>query len=648
MTPKPATLASAVAGALIFATHAAAGTPAWLQQAAATAPQMSTAPATVLLDEMSVTVGTDGKAKTVRHYAVYVHDRAGRDAAGIREVYVTGSGSVKSMRGWVLRPSAEPRELGDSNIIDAALVGNDVYNDVRVRALRASAETGDGEIFGAEVESEERLLFAQFEWALQDRWPVLVARRTLTLPERWRARAVTFNTQPIAARSDGRTTSWEMTNLPAVPDEVAMPPRSQLVPRLAVSVFSDASQAANGQFENWQDVSRWLDTISHEDAPAPASIVAKARMLTASAGTDLERIAAIADYVQHVQYVSIQTGIGRGGGYQPRPAALVLERNYGDCKDKANLMRALLAAVGLKAYLVAIYSGDREYVRAEWPSPQQFNHAIVAVAVSPDTSAPTVLDHPSLGRLLLFDPADEFTPVGELPFDEQGSLALIVSPQGTAPTRVPTTPLDGNRLERVLEGAITAEGALVARIQEQSHGARAADERAAARVLDAAAYRARRERRFTAVAPGAVLANLQTDSVRARAFTVTYGVTAPLFAQPMGSLLLVKLPLGIDQAAYGVTAARQTAIVLEPELTTDSVQLQLPAGFSLDEVPGNVSFETSFGRYSLTYTASGASVTARRVFELRNQSVDAAKQSELLAFFTRVRSADTAPLVLKK
>ena len=150
-------------------------------------------------------------------------------------------------------------------------------------------------------------------------------------------------------------------------------------------------------------------------------------------------------------------------------------------------------------------------------------------------------------------------------------------------------------------------------------------------------------------APGAVLANLQTDSApTARTFTVTFRVAAPRFAQPMGSLLLVRLPFGIDQAAYGASAGRQTAIVLEPELTTDSIQLQLPAGFSLDEVPGNVSFETSFGRYSLTYTASGATVTARRVFELRDQSVDAAKQSELLAFFTRVRSADTAPLVLRK
>jgi transglutaminase-like putative cysteine protease len=47
----------------------------------------------------------------------------------------------------------------------------------------------------------------------------------------------------------------------------------------------------------------------------------------------------------------------------------VLARNYGDCKDKAALMRALLKAAGIDSYAVIIYSGDRHFVRPEWPGP---------------------------------------------------------------------------------------------------------------------------------------------------------------------------------------------------------------------------------------------------------------------------------------
>ena len=62
-------------------------------------------------------------------------------------------------------------------------------------------------------------------------------------------------------------------------------------------------------------------------------------------------------------------------------------------------MRTLLKALRITAYPVAIYSGDPTFVREEWASPSQFNHAIIAVKVSDETQAPTVINHPKLGRL---------------------------------------------------------------------------------------------------------------------------------------------------------------------------------------------------------------------------------------------------------
>src|SRR5262249_4558424 len=150
------------------------------------------------------------------------------------------------------------------------------------------------------------------------------------------------------------------------------------------------------------------------------ALVAKARTLTANAKTEFERIRAIASYVQNINYISIQTGLGRGGGYRPHPAIDVFAKSYGDCKDKANLMRAMLKALAIGGYPVIIYSGDPTYVHEEWPSPQQFNHCIIAVKISDETPAATIVKHPILGRLLIFDPTDPDTPLGELPEDEQG------------------------------------------------------------------------------------------------------------------------------------------------------------------------------------------------------------------------------------
>src|SRR6185503_16953435 len=101
-----------------------------------------------------------------------------------------------------------------------------------------------------------------------------------------------------------------------------------------------------------------------------------------------------------------------------------------------------------------IYSGEPSYVREEWPSPQQFNHCIIAVKITDDTQAATIVKHPRLGRLLIFDPTDPDTPLGNLPYDEQGSFALIVAGNDGILLRMPTTPPETNRLEREVEATL--------------------------------------------------------------------------------------------------------------------------------------------------------------------------------------------------
>lgn len=82
--------------------------------------------------------------------------------------------------------------------------------------------------------------------------------------------------------------------------------------------------------------------------------------MTAGATTELDRICAIAAFTQHTKYVEIALNLTRGGGYTPHRAEETLARNYGDCKDKATLMRALLKALDIESYLVNISADDRD------------------------------------------------------------------------------------------------------------------------------------------------------------------------------------------------------------------------------------------------------------------------------------------------
>jgi hypothetical protein len=626
----------------------AAPLPAWAREVLTAGSSTEKAPAIILLDQVDITITPDGRMRTVRRYAVQIRDRSGTDAAVLRAVYIPGSGSVKQQRGWIAR-EVSARDLTDDAIVDAALVNNDVYNDVRVRAISGRSAVTVGDTFVAELETDEALLFSQFDWGFQATWPAVTLRRVLNLPPGWRMTAQTFNGSVPEPRVQANSYVWERTAVDAIPDEPAMPPYSDVVPRVAISMFGPDPARVPGQFSSWQDVARWLNALGDTASASTPALASKAAELTKNAQSPYEKAAAIARYVQRIQYISIQTGLGRGGGYQPRRASLVFERGYGDCKDKVALMRALLSTVGISSSLVSLYSGDREYVRDGWPSPQQFNHAIIAIQMpaGPDRPLP-VVQHPALGPLLFFDPTDEFTPFGELPLDEQGSLALVVNPSTGSLTRLPSVKADTHRIERIVTGVLLDSGNLTATVRERYSGHMATIARARRGSLTPDEYRDVLTSRLSAGIPRVKVSSvtLPTDTVDDE--DVSLAVEAPGFAQKAGTLVLVPLPFNSAiLPQLPASASRKTGVVLEPRVAVDSITFRLPVGLSLDGgPPPAVSFESPFGRYQLEVALRDGMLQATRRLEISMQRVAPAQVQEARTFFERVRRADSDVVVL--
>ncbi|HEV2288693.1 MAG TPA: DUF3857 domain-containing protein [Candidatus Acidoferrales bacterium] len=130
-------------------------------------------------------------------------------------------------------------------------------------------------------------------------------------------------------------------------------------------------------FASWQRVGQWYATLEAPRAAVTDAIRAKADELVKGQTTDLAKAKIIYDYVsKNIRYVSLSFGVGR---YQPHPAADVLSNQYGDCKDKATLLEALLAAEKIQSYPVLINSSSK--IDPDIPSPAQFDHLINIVVL---------------------------------------------------------------------------------------------------------------------------------------------------------------------------------------------------------------------------------------------------------------------------
>ncbi len=630
--------------------------PVWLQQAAAVKVPAydKDVPAVRLHHEQAVSVDSDGRVTTVTTSAVRILTRAGRAYAEAAELYLTNAGKVREIKGWLIRPNGEVKKYGKDSVIDRISNPADIYDEYRLKIIDATDDADAGMVFAYQSTAEEQPLFSQDRWYFQNTLPSLVSRYTLSLPSGWRAESVTFNHPKIEPTINGSTYAWELRNLAPIEMEPASPGVTNLAPRLAVKYYpAEGVQltARSRGFDNWVEVSRWATELHDPQAVPDEAITAKARQLTANAKTELERIGAIARFVQDLQYISIDIGVGRGNGYRPHAAAQVLAKLYGDCKDKANLMRTMLKTINITAYPVAIFSGDRTYVREEWASPNQFNHVIIAIKVSDETQSPTVITHPTLGRLLIFDATDEVTPVGDLPDHEQGSLALIIAGDGGALMRMPTTPPEANRLERSSEATLDAEGRITATVRENAMGQTAADYRRYFRGLSRPEYNGVIERWVARGANGAKVSNINpTDSNAEGRFALDLEFTAGSYGQVMQNRLIVFRPAIVErqESISLIESKRKHPVVLESQAYNETVRIKLPEGFEVDEMPDAMKLDTSFGTFSATYEVKDGHLLFTRKLVQRAMTVPVEDYAKVRSFFAGIRSAEQSPVVLSR
>lgn len=626
--------------------------PPWLAQASAQKnfSYDKDVPAVVLHNEQTSTLGSDGVLTVTTNYAVRLLNRDGKYFADAAALYLQSSSKVREMRGWLIRPDGTTKFYGKDQIVDRIADPDDIYNEYRVKTVDAADDADVGAVFAYQSVIEERPLFTQDRWEFQNRLPTVYSRYALTLPAGWQASSVTFNSSEIKPQTNGASYVWEMRNLAPIPPEPDSPKPHSLAPRIVVNYYPKNSESTL-VFNTWRDVSLWGTELHESSAQVNDRIAAKARELTAAAKTEFDKIRAVADYVQNLRYISIDIGVAKGNGYRPRPASLVLERGYGDCKDKANLMRALLKSLKIEAYPVFIFSGDPTYVREEWASPSQFNHCIIAVRVSSEIHAPTVMTHEKLGRLLIFDATDPYTLVGDLPDHEQGSLALVAAGANGGLMKMPILPPEANKLERRAEGALLPDGSLQAAISEQSFGQAASRNRGISRNLSAADYKTRNESWLTSRVTGAKLTKfVLNDRLAEGRFDLDLEFSAPAYAQLMQGRLMMFKPAFVgrlDQLTE-IEGKRNHPVLLDSSAYTETIKIKLPEGFVVDEMPESGKLETAYGKYAATFEVKDNYLLLTRSLVINRATLPAAQYENVRNFFAGVRAAEYSPVVLVK
>lgn len=637
--------------------HAGDSAPDWLRAAAQE--KLGNYPgdtkAVILLDETQITVQENGQIYTRHRMAVRLlrpEARAEWDAVGVDFDKDT---KVVSLNAWTIEPDGKVIAVGDKDAVVRGYLTDLEYDDVKVKVLPFPDAT-PGRVIGFEYVQRDRPYVFEDDWWFQDPSPVQTARLILQIPSDWEFTTNWFNHAEVKPQTPASNEYvWEVNDLPGVEIEPRMPPWKTIAGWMGLKYFPQNARLRAKATGSWKDVGLWYDELVEPQRVSTPEIQAKVDELTAGINDPVEKMRAIADYVQKIRYFAVEIGIG---GWKPHSAADVFAHQYGDCKDKATLLSTMLQDAGFTSFLVNV-DVRRGFIQPNYPSIFG-DHAILAIRLPDAVKDPTlysVIDDPQLGRLLFFDPTNEYVPLGYIPPYLQDSYALVIAPDGGHLEKIPLLPASTNRLLRIAKLKLTPDGNLSGEIQELRWGGPASDEREAflevepskrGRIFEDFLGEFLNSFQLTAASLGNLNEYDQTLSLDYKFFASDYAKSA-------GNLLIVSPRVVGDKYTRDLNLftvdgePRRYAIEFdEASVQTDSFDITLPAGYVAQGLPRPVQASCDYGTYHSDTTVKDGVLHYQRTLEIKDVIVPTDKLPEIRAFLQQIAADQTSSAVLQK
>jgi len=394
----------------------------------------------VLLDEANYSFEADGKSHTTQRHVYRIVDDSAIDQLGTIEVpwapwyndrptvvarVISKDGTVHTLdsKAIVEAPAREDLDIfSDNRVLRAPLpgvaVGSVVEYVIEFNGNNPIGDAGASDIF----------LFGGYA-------PTQRTRMTIDGPASLEPRIV--NKTDLQAKTEEkngrRITTFETGRIEGRKDfEAFLPFDTISLPYVAFSTGS-----------SWRNLAtRYSEIVDKQIAGNDLK-----KFVHDAIGNATERrdviARALAAVEKNVRYAGVEVG---ESSIVPRPPRTVLGNKYGDCKDKATLLVAMLREAGISAHVALLRAGEDFDVHPDLPGMGRFNHAIVRVDATAKDPAMWV------------DPTDDFAHAGDLPSQDQGRLALIAAGDTSGLTKTPETPSTGNKYSETRTYSLPEDG----------------------------------------------------------------------------------------------------------------------------------------------------------------------------------------------
>ncbi len=589
--------------------------------------------AVYLIERTVSEVFPSGLASQFRQTAIRIDQRAvAQRFEDMMFGFTPGEDRLEILEAEVLRPQPDgsiqrirPQQIGEQQQQGKA---DGVYTLTAYKVVRF-APLAVGDVVHIQMRKDEigtRNLFGDFFgvfFPMSSEYPKVLAEAIVVAPtsRKLQYKASRLPEPIVTGDADMQQLRFVVHDLPGLAREPGMPGYGEIAAWISVSTFP-----------SWEALASWYRQLVRPQLEVPADLARTARELVAGLTTMEAKVAAIQRWVvTKTRYVGIEFGIH---GFKPYKVAEVVQRGYGDCKDKASLLVAMLRAVDVPAEFVLVRTRDLGAIEGTPATLWAFNHAIAYVP----------------GLDLYIDGTAESSGLRELPELDQDAMVMRIDLMSDAPpviTRIPIQPGPENLVVAKSRYVIDADGDAVAELSEVVRGVSAG--RLRARLQDPTRRDAIIAEIIAGQLPGTALdsARYENLDVLGAPVGIFANVRMPKLATRRGDAL--ELPLVVEPGARlrdmaPLAVRKQPLVLTQTELEENTDRYVLPKGARLAVVPEPVRVTSKFGSWSLEVKVDGVDVVATSRWEIVQTRISPEEYPAFRRFLEDVTKAEAGRL----
>jgi hypothetical protein len=446
---------------------------------------------------------------------------------------------------------------------------------------------------------------------------------------------------PPEIEDDGSTKrySWRQQSLPAFKQEDYAPDRWNRGTIVSTRLLSWMNGGVReSSFASMREFSKWMHELQQGTAEATPEIRQTVAGVLRDAPDDpREKARRLYEWVQeNIRYVAVEVGMG---GWKPHSAKEIFETKYGDCKDKATLLKTFLDVAGIDSHLASLYSHDGYPRKFLLPTFGNSNHAIL------------VIDLPN-GERIIADPTERTVPFGALPLRDQEAELLMIRADGAEPIVTPGTDARFNTKQITLALSIDDKGdaagtydlitkgdfawALKYDMMAKSEGQQRETARGWLWLVKGTVESIRYDR------------GVSIDHEKMQV-SVKGALQVPQLVASSANARVLRLNELVATPGDAFRDEDRTAPVVfrRRERRELSLSIQIPASSRWSSLPDPVKVESPFGWYTLEYRQEGEALRVESVYQQNERIVPVERYGELRRFFEEILAAASRGIVIK-